>query len=95
MDLVSCIEGLNNLLEDFRLHLPTVINSFRTLYCTVGAYSNPAEAINASREITLTHVATRGKPNAFNYCHQLERMVSVGESREQILEQWSNPKALP
>ena len=93
MNICMHIVKTLDLLDDFKLHSPAVVASFSTMYAIVGKYKDDASAITASREITLTAMKTRSKPNAFNHRHQLDHLVALGESREKVLEQWSNPKA--
>ena len=82
-----------NLLDEVKRDAPHFIESMRTVHAIVGKYKTEIDSVAAARELTLSSTSTRTKPNAFNYRHQLERMVALGENREKIIEEWSNPKA--
>lgn len=74
---------------------------FRTLCVVHGiftAYQTVQDRVNASREMTLSSVQTRRKPNAFTWIFQIQKVVASGagdvEDYSTAVNSWSRSSAI-
>ena len=72
--VLDTIKNLN-LLEVFAIHFPEFMQTAGTLHGIFKQYGNAADAIDASRSITLQSTSVRQVPNCFNQLHQVERKM--------------------
>ena len=96
VSLIFVLDTIKNLdlLEVFAIHFPEFMRTAGTLHGIFKQYGNAADAIDASRSITLQSTSVRQVPNCFNQLHQVERKMILGQSQDFVLHQLQNPGIL-
>ena len=73
-----------NLVDKFKIMLGDRFNQFGLIHVNVVDLKN-TDQVDMNRDVTMTYVTTRAKPNCFNNLHQVERKVLLTGQRSIVV----------
>ena len=86
----SCVSVSNHAVLSRSLRFKAVYpedtwHGFGTIHCMVEHKDRDVDRIDGNREVTLTSVATRTRPTAFTYLHQMNKKMKLGEDQATVM----------
>lgn len=73
---------------------PEIAESFQRVCAIVNVFDTVDQRVNATREITLSSVLTRRRPNCFTWMFQIRKLMATGLSAEATVASWSQASAV-